>query len=213
VEALFAERIVDESDDLKERALRRKALRIADDLLALSSARAAEDRAASQAARERRDALRGAAAKLRRERRALAPTLDRALEPARRLLSADLRPLAEVAEGREATDPALRAYVEERFVARLSDALAAEIARAAQVTDPPKAAVRAVRAVLMGAAAAHAQAMEFVDRPIERVVEAAVEAFAMALLSEASAPPAGAPWAALEHRAQAVSEALRAAKG
>jgi small GTP-binding protein len=213
VEALFAERIVDESDDLKERALRRKALRIADDLLALSSARAAEDRAASQAARERRDALRGAAAKLRRERRALAPTLDRALEPARRLLSADLRPLAEVAEGREATDPALRAYVEERFVARLSDALAAEIARAAQVTDPPKAAVRAVRAVLMGAAAAHAQAMEFVDRPIERVVEAAVEAFAMALLSEASAPPAGAPWAALEHRAQAVSEALRAARG
>ena len=39
------------------------------------------------------------------------------------------------------------------------------------------------------------------------------EAFAAALLSEASAPPLGAPWAALEQRAQAVSEALRAAKG
>jgi hypothetical protein len=128
-------------------------------------------------------------------------------------LSADLRPLAEVAEGREATDPALRAYVEERFVARLSDALAMEIGRAAQVSEAPKAAVRAVRAVLMGAASAHPQVLDFVDRPLDRVAEAAVEAFAAALLSEASAPPAGAPWAALEQRAQAVSEALRAAKG
>ena len=213
VEALFAERIVDESDDLKERALRRKALRVADELVSLSSARAAEDRSAAQAARERRDALRGAASKLRRERRTLAPSLDRSLEPARRLLSVDLRPLAEVAEGREATDPALRAYVEERFVARLADALAAEIGQSAQMTDPPKAAVRAVRAVLMGASAGHPQVLDFVERPMERVVEAAVEAFAAALMSEASAPPAGAPWAALEQRAQAVSEALRAGKG
>jgi hypothetical protein len=186
---------------------------VAEELVSLSSARAAEDRSAAQAARERRDALRGAASKLRRERRTLAPSLDRSLEPARRLLSADLRPLAEVAEGREATDPALRAYVEERFVARIADALAAEIGRAAQMTDPPKAAVRAVRALLMGASAGHPQVLDFVERPMERVVEAAVEAFAAALMSEASAPPAGAPWAALEQRAQAVSEALRAGKG
>jgi small GTP-binding protein len=213
VEALFAERIVDESDALKERALRRKALRIAQELAALAQARAAEDRAAAQAARERREALRGAAAKLRRERRMIVPAVDRALDPARRLLASDLRPLAEVSDERQGTDAGLRAYVEERFVARLAEPLALELARAGSLADPPKSAARAARAVLMGAAASHAQASDLMERPIERVVEAAVEAFAAALLSEAAEPQAGAPWAALEQRAQAVSEALKAARG
>jgi small GTP-binding protein len=208
VEALFSEAIVDASDALRETALRRKARRIAEDLAELAAARASEDRAAAQAAREQKEALRAASALLLRERRAIGPSIERAIEPARRLLASDLRPLAEVADGRQASDLGLRIYAEERFTARLTDALAAEIGRAAKVESPPRSAVRAVRSVLMGAAAAHAAIGDLMERPLDRIIEAAVEAYAAALASEAAAQQIPPPSAALSQRARAVSEAL-----
>src|SRR4029079_13846034 len=58
VEALLSEHIVDKSDALRERALRRRAGRVAVALAGQASARAAEDREVIRAARERGDALR-----------------------------------------------------------------------------------------------------------------------------------------------------------
>ncbi len=209
VETLFAERIVDESELLKERALRRKALRIAAELLEISSSKAAQDRLAVQAARERKDRLRSAASYLSREKKNLPVHLERAIEGARKQLAADLKPVADVVEGRQTADTAIRAYVEERFVARLSEVLAQEIGKACGLASVPASALQAVRAVLMGAAAMHAIPADLLEKSLERTISAAMESFTAALLSEAQDMPLSTPWAALEQRAAAVCDALQ----
>ncbi|MEO5729124.1 MAG: dynamin family protein [Byssovorax sp.] len=217
VEALIASEIVDRSDALREAALRRKAARVAVDLAAAAHARAAADREIYRAARDRSEALRMAAARLRREKIAVAAAADRAIEPARRLLTADLRPLGELPEDRQRNDAGLREYLRERFVARLAEPVVGELARAASgagaiALDPlPARAAAAVRAVLMGAAAAHDAPAALVERPLDRILEAVVEAFAAALLAASEEPVSEAASAALELRAEALSAALRAA--
>ena len=219
VEALFDEQIVDASDALRERALRRKAARIAAALAALAAARAAEDREVVRRARARALALRASAAHLRRERRALAATIDKALEPARRALAADLRPIVELPEERKRSDPGLRAYAQERLVARLTGPLVGEIAAAAGASPgegqgvalaSPRAAAQ-VRAVLMGMVAVHDAPDELVERPIEGVIEAAIDAFAMALSAEAEEPIPPPPSAAVALRADALRAAFEEA--
>ncbi|WP_437581077.1 dynamin family protein [Sorangium sp. So ce887] len=234
VEALFAEQIVDASDALRERALRRKAGRIAAELAQAASARAAEDREAGRRARAEADRLRASAAYLRRERRTIAAAIDKALEPARRELAADLRPIAALPEERKRTDASVRAYVQERLVTRLSWPLSAEIARAAHAGVEPGArrargvdddseggveeagaapsprAAAHVRAVVMGMVAVHDAPDELAARSIEGVVEAAIDAFAMALSAEAEAPVPPPASAAVELRAQALRAAFEA---
>ncbi|WP_434048039.1 MULTISPECIES: dynamin family protein [Sorangium] len=224
VEALFAEQIVDASEALRERALRRKAGRIAAELAQAASARAAEDREAVRRARAEADRLRASAAYLRRERRTIAAAIDKALEPARRELAADLRPIAALPEERKRADAGVRAYVQERLVARLSWPLSAEIARAAahaggdaggraargEGAEPPPRAAAHVRAVLMGMVAVHDAPDELAARPIEGVVEAAIDAFAMALSAEAEAPVPPPASAAIEQRALALRAAFEA---
>jgi GTP-binding protein EngB required for normal cell division len=211
VEALLGERIVDQRDALQERALRRRARRIAEEIAAEAAARAAHDREDARAARARREALLGAAARLRQERQALATAIDAAIAPARTELGADLRPLGALPEERQRADAGLREYVRERFVARVADPLVAELSRRAapggSITPPPRAAA-AVRAVLMGAVASHDAPAHLVDRPLDRVIEAALEAFAVALVAEAEQPAGDAPSAALEMRAAALRDAL-----
>ncbi|WP_438011247.1 dynamin family protein [Sorangium sp. So ce321] len=234
VEALFAEQIVDASDALRERALRRKAGRIAAELAQTASARAAEDREAGRRARAEADRLRASAAYLRRERRTIAAAIDKALEPARRELAADLRPIAALPEERKRTDAGVRAYVQERLVTRLSWPLSVEIARAARAggetgargargaegaeeasaargaegAEPSPRAATHVRAVLMGMVAVHDAPDELAARSIEGVVEAAIDAFAMALSAEAEVPVPPPASAAVEQRAQALRAAL-----
>ncbi|WP_437840770.1 dynamin family protein [Sorangium sp. So ce1153] len=236
VEALFAEQIVDASDALRERALRRKAGRIAVELAHAASARAAEDREAGRRARAEADRLRASAAYLRRERRTIAAAIDKALEPARRELAADLRPIAALPEERKRTDASVRAYVQERLVTRLSWPLSVEIARAAHAggetgargarvaegaeeasaargapgAEPSPRAAAHVRAVLMGMVAVHDAPDELAARSIEGVVEAAIDAFAMALSAEAEVPVPPPASAAVEQRAQALRAALEA---
>ncbi|WP_437878646.1 dynamin family protein [Sorangium sp. So ce513] len=234
VEALFAEQIVDASDALRERALRRKAGRIAAELAQAASARAAEDREAVRRARAEADRLRAGAAYLRRERRAIAAAIDKALEPARRELAADLRPIAALPEERKRTDAGVHAYVQERLVARLSWPLSVEIARAAHAGvdaggraarggegadergaagahgEPPRRAAAHVRAVLMGMVAVHDAPDELAARPIEGVIEAAIDAFAMALTADAEAPVPPPASAAIEQRALALRAAFEA---
>lgn len=207
VEALFSEHIVDRSSALRETALRRKALRIASELAAVATTRATEDRERIRGERSQREALATAAAKLLHERHQHAATIEKALEPVRRILVADLRPLRRLGEGQEAKDPSMQAYVEERFVARLTDPIVQEIVKLADV-QAPTSATAAVRAVLLGAVSALDPTMAPQDQPLVRIVDAAIAAFAAALVAEAGEALPSAPSAALEQRAALVRDAL-----
>jgi cellulose synthase operon protein C len=206
VEALISERIVDESEALRERALRRRAQRVSGELTAAAAARAAHDREEERAARARRAAWREAAARLRQERQTVSEAADEAIEPARVVLRGDLAPLGAIPEDRQRGDAGLREYLRERFVARLADPVVAELSRG--MAAPPPRAAAAVRAVLMGAVASHDAPAHLLEKPLDRVLEAAVEAFAAALLAEAEQPEVEAPSAALELRAGALREAF-----
>jgi cellulose synthase operon protein C len=214
VEAFLSERIVDESDALRERALRRRAGRIALELLEGAKARAVADREAVRRARERQGELRAAAAQLRREKGALALGIEKAAGASRKLLQADLRPLGALPEERQQGDAGLRAYLRERFVARLVEPVTSELSQAAGVEAAAgvRGAEAAVRAVLMGAAASHDAPARLLEQALGPVLEAAVDAFAEALIAEAEAPIVEAPSAALERRIAALHEALPAAK-
>ncbi len=207
VEALFSEHIVDRSSALRETALRRRALRIASDLASIAAARAADDRERIRTARARNETLANAAAKLRHERHSYATTIERALEPVRKVLVTDLKPLRRLGDDEQGLDPGLQAYVEERFVARLTDPIVQEIVRLAGVSAPPSASA-AVRAVLLGAVSALDPTMAPQDRPLARIIDAAIAAFAAALVTEASGALPAAPFAALEQRAALVRDAL-----
>ena len=207
VEALFSEHIVDRSSQLREVALRRKALRIATELASIASTKAAEDRERIRTVRAQREALATAAAKLRHERRTYAASIERALDPVRRVLVADLRPVRRMGDGEQGIDPGLQAYVEERFVARLTDPIVQEIAKLAGVAAPSTAA-SAVRAVLLGAVSAFDPTLAPQERPLVRIIDAAIAAFAAALVTEAQGALPLAPFAVLEQRAALVREAL-----
>jgi len=217
VEALLSVHIVDRSAELREMALRRRALGISRELATVAAMRSAEDREKIARARGERDLLVAASAKLLRERKTLSPSLERALEPARRALAADLRPLGDMTDERQRLDSALQTYVQDRFVFRLTDPLVSEIRRAVDVPLPSGSSlpqfkstrvVAAVRAVLMGAVATLEGPVDRLDRPLGRVIEAAVAAFASALLVEADTAMPQAPFAAIEQRATMVRDAL-----
>lgn len=207
VEALFSEHIVDRSAGLRETALRRKALRIALELASIAATRAAEDRARIRDARSRNEVLTIAASKLLHERRTHAAMIEKTMDPVRRVLVADLRPLRRLGDGEQGIDPALQAYVEERFVARLTDPIVQEIAKLAAV-PVPAGATAAVRAVLLGAVSALDPTLAPQDRPLVRIIDAAIAAFAAALIMEASGALPAAPFAVLEQRAALVRDAL-----
>jgi hypothetical protein len=118
-----------------------------------------------------------------------------------------LKPLGELPEERQRGDAGLREYVRERFVARLSEPVLSELARAAALTSPPRA-IAAVRSVLLGAVAAHEAPAQLAERPLEPVFEATVEAFASALVAEAEQPVQEPPSAVVEQRIAALHAAL-----
>lgn len=210
VEALLAAELVDASELLKERALRRRASRVARELSETASARAAGEREADTAARARAASLRRAAAKLSRARSEVAAKVDPTLEAARWALAADLRPLAEIPDERLETDAALRAYVRDRFVTRLGEVVAAELARESELAPVARGGA-AVRSVLLGVAAASRGPRDLAARSLVPALEACAEAYAAALLAEAHAPEPAAPFAALAARSEALAQALRLA--
>jgi GTP-binding protein EngB required for normal cell division len=207
VEAFVSEKIVDASEALRERALRRKARRLAEDLAKAARERAEADRAALRAASDHAASLRASAARLRRERGEIAKSAAKASESARRALAGDLRPLGELPEERQRADAGLREYVRERFVTRLAEPAVAELSRAAAVQASPRA-IAAVRAVLLGAVAAHEAPAGLAEQPLEPIFEAAAEAFAAALTADADQPIAEAPSGPAELRAAALAQAL-----
>src|SRR5262249_2562057 len=123
-------------------------------------------------------------------------------------LATDLKPLGAVPEERQRGDASLREYLRERFVARLAEPTAAELARVAGTGPLPRRALHAVRAVLLGAVASHEAPAHLLDKPLARVLDACIEAFAASLVVEADQIALDLPSAAIEMRAAAVRDAL-----
>jgi hypothetical protein len=209
VEALLTTHIVNESDALKERALRRRARSIARALLDIAGGCAREERERALAAQAAGERLRTAAAHALREQVSWAGELDRALEPARRGLAADLAPLRELPPDRVAEDAGLRAYVAQRSRERLGDALARELGAKLYV-EVPRRVVHVVGSVVAGASVGTEGPVDLSARPGAALVEVAIDAFARALELEAEAKVGAPRFALVEERLLALSTALEA---
>ena len=214
VEALLSERIVDRAVALRERALRRRAERSAALLVESASQRAAEGRERARSFREVAERTRALAERLRTERASLAVAIEKAVEPARRSLAADVRPLAALAPDRRGTGAAPRAYIEERFVARLAEPIVREIVKVlwADGADVPPLyrPTLAVRAVLYGAVASQGAPAQLVEEPLAPILDAAIVAFSVALAEQTAEEPPPSPHSAAELRAKALRTALAA---
>lgn len=212
VEALLAERVVDASRALRERALRRRALQIVRELA--REAGLCADSELSQIAEQTalREAALGAAERLKRDALALVERVSNDLQQARRDLARDLVPVQALREEQRRLDPSVRAYVEERAVTRIAAPLAEALARAVE-RPTTEAEITAVRAVIVGAVAALDGPDGIADR-LERVIVAAALACADALRAEARHPLSGTPFAILARRLSAFERALlRANRG
>ena len=212
VEVLLSERIVDRAGALRERALRRRALRVATTLVETAAQRTAEGRERARALRESTERTRALADRLRGERASLAALVEKAIEPARRALAADLRPLAALGPDRRAAAAGPRAYIEERFVARLAEPIVREIVKVlwddGAETPPLYRPTLAVRAVLYGAVASQAAPAALADEPLLPIVDAAIVAFSVALAEQTAEAPAPSALSAIELRAGAIRTAL-----
>lgn len=215
VEALLSERIVDRAVSLRERALRRRALRSATALAETASQRASEARERARADREAAERTRALAERLRADRAALASTVEKAIEPARRVLASDVRPLAALAPDRRGVGSAPRAYIEERFVARLTEPIVQEIVKSLWPkggdVPPLYRPTLAVRAVLYGAVASQAAPAALVEESLLPIVDAAIVAFSVALAEQTAERPPPSPLSAIELRARAIRAALERA--
>ena len=132
VETLLDTQIIGRSDELKERALRRRALQIVALLGQDAARRAEEERARVESRRARADMAARIAAKIDRESEDVAKRIEAALAPAAAAWQSDMTMLA---AGRDpdaaAKDPALLRYRVDRAIARLARPLAQSLAGAA----------------------------------------------------------------------------------
>lgn len=209
VEDVLSRRIVDASDALREGALFRKARRVAHGLVVSAGALAERDRKRTDDWHRESEKLRIAAARFAAERAELAKQMDRAIEPSRRALTSDLRPVAEISADRLASDPGVRGYTEKRVMERLGDAVFEQIGQAAQIALPERARLD-VRAVFGGAAASLDSPAELAHRPLGPLIEVALDVVATALGLEAMAAPPPSPAARLHARLVAVEASLPA---
>lgn len=177
VESLLTERVVDASDALRERAFRRRAAGVAKVLFEALSLAAREALAAESIERAAREAALSGAERLASEVLEKGSVLTAALAEPRRALGRDLGPLAALAEERKARDPGIRAYVEERVLARLAEPLTTAMLGLVGLS-PTAADVAAVSGVLSGAAA--------VAEPVDRLAGPFEERLVLALAAALS---------------------------
>ncbi len=132
VQALMDTQIIGRSDDLKERALRRRAVKMAADLRRAASGRAHAEEEAHVAARTAAQEAGVLAAKLDRELEESAQVLVGALGPALGVLAKDLE-VTSFGRDREAAlkDPVVVRYRTERATNRLAEPMAHVLARMA----------------------------------------------------------------------------------
>lgn len=134
VQELMDTQIIGKSDDLKERALRRRALRLIDSLLVVARAQEADEARALAEAEARAQAAGSLAAKLDGDADARAQMLLGALSAPFALLDKDLE-AASLGREREATDkdPVIARYRIDRAVARLSGPMAEVLSRVSAI--------------------------------------------------------------------------------
>jgi cellulose synthase operon protein C len=130
VESVFETALISRSGDLKERALRRRALSVTLRLLEAWTARASLEQDQSRQAAERRRSMAHSATRLEAEENALAERVAQEVTPVAAVLERDMR-LVSAGRDREsaASDPALRRYRTNRAVAEIAPALRDALAR------------------------------------------------------------------------------------
>jgi cellulose synthase operon protein C len=128
-QSLLDERIVARSDELKERSLRRRALRIVTRLASQAEAGAARQRTEDQAAAAQARAVGQAAARVERDAEAIATHLAKSLEQVTQAWASDLE-LVFVGRDRSSAeaDPVLARYRVDRAVASLAPPLSRALA-------------------------------------------------------------------------------------
>ena len=218
-EQLLAEHVVNRCDALRERALRRKARRIAGELEVAAAERAHADQVDREARRRRAERRGRYVAQLRSGRDRLAESLVAGLDEAGAALRADILPLAQLADERRG-DAEIQAYVVERSVQRLAPALARILLEratedaAAAGEEPPPLELRELeapmRATLAGAAAAYRSGPQLGGEPLRATVEQCLVVVADFLEDNTAIPQAGAGEQPLILRLRALSRALGA---
>jgi cellulose synthase operon protein C len=151
VESVFETALISRRGDLKECALRRRALSVTLRLLEAWTRRASLEQGQSRQAAERRRAMAHAASRLEAEENALAEQVAKGLASVAAVLERDMR-LVSAGRDREsaASDPALRRYRTNRAVAEVAPALRDALARLAPEA-PANGIEASLRALVRGA--------------------------------------------------------------
>jgi hypothetical protein len=211
IERLLADQIVARSDDLKERALRRRAALVVGQLAAAWDERATIDAAAIQATAGRAHAMAQAAARIEGGAEDLTVRLARSLAAHAEAWARDAN-LISVGRDPEsaALDPILARYRVDRAVSALSPALAhALAAMAPEVSASPTALTPMSRAIVRAAAwAAPASAAALVGA----VARAAIATFAEQLFAWSAPPPPSDRSAGVPRELHAFAVALEGAR-
>ena len=207
VQALLDERIVARSDELKERALRRRAARVVERLALLAATQAERQREADVATAARAHAIGLAAGRIERDAEPLAEALAKSLEPH---AAAWARDLELVFVGRDRTsvdaDPVLGRYRVDRALAAIAPALARALASLAPeaAQSPAQLAPLARALVRASASAAPAGASDL----LPALSRAAVATLAEHLFAQSVAPGGETGATGLLRELQAVGAAL-----
>ena len=172
-QALLDERIVARSEELKERSLRRRALRIVSGLAAQAEAGAARQRSEDQEAAAQARALGQAAAGVERDAEALATHLAKSLEPVAQAWASDLE-LVFVGRDRSSvtTDPVLARYRVDRAVASLAPPLARALASLGHDSLSPAELAPFARSLIRAAASCSPPQPEALLPPLARAAVA-----------------------------------------
>jgi cellulose synthase operon protein C len=205
-QALLDQRIVARSEELKERSLRRRALRIVSGLAAQAEARAARQRTEDQAATAQARALGQAAAGVERDAEAIATHLAKSLEPVAQAWASDLE-LVFVGRDRSsaAADPVLARYRVDRAVASLAPPLARALASLGHDSLSPAELAPFARSLVRAAASCSPPEPEALLPPLAR---AAVATLVEQLFARSVATPRASQAAGLLRELDALRAAL-----
>jgi cellulose synthase operon protein C len=205
-QALLDQRIVARSEELKERSLRRRALRIVSGLAAQAEARAARQRTEDQAAAAQARALGQAAAGVERDAEAIATHLAKSLEPVAQAWASDLE-LVFVGRDRSsaAADPVLARYRVDRAVASLAPPLARALASLGHDSLSPAELAPFARSLVRAAASCSPPEPEALLPPLAR---AAVATLVEQLFARSVATPRASQAAGLLRELDALRAAL-----
>lgn len=201
VQRILDEEVIAKSDTLKERALRRRTLSLAERLLANASERASRELAETQAQTTRARTLASVAARIERDADAMSGALARSLEASEAELERDLS-VIQVAPTGDA-DGTLFRYRTERALGRLAPTLATAMAGMTQGTELAPRDFAALARVLVRAVATAARSP--IREPLARATVLALaehlRGLALARIPEASG-------ASLERELRAFAAAL-----